>query len=127
MATLDKGLATPPVPLKLTLQQRFPDVIYRKLTPAPEHPHFNYKGFDPSFQIIKKGYVRSHGRRSFPTDVVFERDVSITLRDGVRIYADVFRPVDSDSVKVPALLPWSPYGKTGTGKLPNGCPDFQPA
>ena len=36
------------------------------------------------------------------------------MRDGVNLYADVFRPAD-ESYKVPAIIPWSPYGKSGTG------------
>lgn len=38
-----------------------------------------------------------------------QRDVSIPLRDGTRIYADIFRP--ADETPVPALLAWGPYGK----------------
>jgi hypothetical protein len=34
----------------------------------------------------------------------------VTLRDGVTIYVDVFRPVGVE--KVPALVAWSPYGKS---------------
>lgn len=120
MAATDKTLTpspgAPSLPAKLKLQDRFPDIIYRKLTPAPEHPHFNYKGFNPSTQVIEMGHRRAPGRRSFPVEVIFERDITITMRDGIKLYADVFRPTNSDSVKVPALLPWSPYGKTGTGE-----------
>jgi hypothetical protein len=37
------------------------------------------------------------------------------MRDGTKIYADIFRLAAHADVKVPALLPWSPYGKTGQG------------
>lgn len=37
------------------------------------------------------------------------------MRDGVTIYTDIFRPANTDHEKVPALIAWSPYGKTGTG------------
>jgi hypothetical protein len=37
------------------------------------------------------------------------------MRDGVRLYADIFRPASSDQEGVPAILPWSPYGKSGAG------------
>ena len=47
------------------------------------------------------------------SDTVYERDVTVVLRDDTKLRADVFRP-DTDD-KVPALLVWSPYGKTGTG------------
>ncbi|MCS7246235.1 MAG: CocE/NonD family hydrolase [Thermomicrobium sp.] len=42
-------------------------------------------------------------------DLLIERDVSVMLRDGTRIYADLFRPVSGE--QVPALLAWGPYGK----------------
>lgn len=44
-------------------------------------------------------------------DIVLERDVEVTLRDGVKIYTDVYRP--AGSVAVPAIVAWSPYGKKG--------------
>lgn len=51
--------------------------------------------------------------------MIYEKDCPIALHDGVKIHADVFRPVDSDGTKVPAILPWSIYGKTGTGQSLN--------
>ncbi len=41
--------------------------------------------------------------------ITIERDLTVTLRDGIRIYADIYRP-DTDE-KVPAIVNWSPYGK----------------
>ena len=96
-------------------QAQFPDLEYVKLPSASEHPHFNWTGFQPGLTTIQKGHVRSPGSRPFPEDVIFDRDVAIPLRDNIKIYADIFRPVNSDSAKVPALIPWSPYGKSGSG------------
>jgi predicted acyl esterase len=39
-----------------------------------------------------------------------ERNLPIPLRDGVRIYADVYRP-NEPRQDLPLLLSWSPYGK----------------
>jgi predicted acyl esterase len=64
---------------------------------------------------LHKGWVKDAGRRPLPMDMVFEKDCSITLRDGVKIYADVFRPIDADTKPVPAILCWSIYGKSGVG------------
>ena len=44
--------------------------------------------------------------------VVVERDVLVSMRDGVRLRVDVFRPV-SDAL-VPVLLCAHPYGKNNT-------------
>jgi predicted acyl esterase len=48
--------------------------------------------------------------RPLSTEIVFERDVPVVMRDGVTIYVDVFRPAGSDAV--PAIVAWSPYGKS---------------
>lgn len=97
------------------IPQLFPDAIYEKLVPAAESPIFNYKGFHPSYNVLKKGHVRYPGRKAFELDVVYDRDTAITVRDGVILYADVFRPLTSDKEPVPVIIPYSPYGKTGTG------------
>ena len=44
--------------------------------------------------------------------VLIERNVAVPLRDGVRIYADIYRPPQSGP-GLPVLLGWSPYGKHG--------------
>jgi len=93
---------------------QFPDLEFLKLSSVAEHPHCNWTGFQPGLTAIARGHVRSTGDRAFPTDVLFDRDVAIPMRDGIKLYADIFRPVDSDTAKVPALITWSPYGKTGT-------------
>ncbi len=42
-------------------------------------------------------------------DILIERDVDVTMRDGARLKADVFRP--KDGPRVPALLNLGPYQK----------------
>lgn len=42
--------------------------------------------------------------------LVLERDAAVALRDGTRIYLDVYRP-SFDSTGLPVLLAWGPYGK----------------
>lgn len=97
------------------LKARFPDLQFVKLLSPEEHGHFNPRPFLPGTSTLPKGHLKEPDRKPFPVDVIYDRDQAIPMRDGIRIYTDVFRPVDSDTVKVPALLPWSPYGKTGTG------------
>ncbi len=67
-------------------------------------------GFDPGTRTLEVGY--QHGPRFLPltSEVVFEKDVAVTLRDGVTIYVDVFRPAGAE--RVPVLVAWSPYGKS---------------
>ncbi|KAF5556424.1 cocaine esterase [Fusarium napiforme] len=97
------------------IQELFPDAIISKITPAPDHPHFNYDDFKPGRRVLQAGHVRYPGRRPFGVPTIYERDQAITVRDGARLYADIFRPETSDTQPVPCILPWSLYGKTGTG------------
>jgi hypothetical protein len=48
-------------------------------------------------------------RISHERGMVVERDVAVTMRDGITIYADVFRPDGQDDI--PAIVLWGPYGK----------------
>jgi hypothetical protein len=55
-------------------------------------------------------------RRTVEDGVLIERDVSVPMRDGVRIYVDVFRPADEQQ-PVPPLIAWGPYGKHGPTRM----------
>lgn len=39
------------------------------------------------------------------------------MRDGTKLCVDIFRPASKENERLPALVPWSPYGKTGSGLL----------
>ena len=71
--------------------------------------------FGPCKETLRKGWRKEEGRRALDEDLIFEQDVRIPLRDGVAIWADVFRPLLSENQPVPAVLAWSPYGKQGNG------------
>ncbi len=103
------------MPFISKLQERFPDLEYRPIPKASDHPLFHYNGFQTEVITLPQGHIKSEGYRALTTPVLFERDTPIRVRDGVNLYADIFRPV-TESVKVPAIIPWSPYGKTGTGE-----------
>lgn len=66
--------------------------------------------FEPGTRTLLAGHQLGPGFLPLPTDVVLEKDVAVTLRDGVTIYVDVFRP--SGATYVPVLVAWSPYGKS---------------
>ncbi len=68
-----------------------------------------YTGFRPETVVLKQGSIRMKGAKPLECDILLQRDVAIPLRDGVTIYADIFRPV-SDA-PCPALVALSPYGK----------------
>jgi len=71
--------------------------------------------FDPGTKVLPAGFQTTPQCHPIPVDIVFEKDTAVTLRDGSTIYVDVFRPVGIE--KVPVIVAWSPYGKSG-GTLP---------
>ena len=58
----------------------------------------------PGTTTLPAGHLKSPGSRPLPTEIVFDRDIEIPLRDGSRLRADVF-------------MVWGPYGKTGSSPL----------
>jgi predicted acyl esterase len=57
------------------------------------------------------GYPGFNPRTEKADGMICEYDVTVPMRDGVKIYIDVFRP-DKEG-KFPVLIAWSPYGKHG--------------
>ena len=47
--------------------------------------------------------------------IIIERDVAVTLRDGTKMFVDIFRPITDEPV--PVLISWSPYGKHSPQKM----------
>ncbi|KAG0646971.1 Cocaine esterase [Hyphodiscus hymeniophilus] len=43
-------------------------------------------------EVLPKGWTKAPGRRALQHDLIFEKDLAITLRDGSKIWADTFRP-----------------------------------
>ncbi|MEN0108759.1 MAG: CocE/NonD family hydrolase [Pseudomonas sp.] len=68
-----------------------------------------FTAFEPGTRTLKAGFQVAPPFRPIPVDIVFEKDVAVTLRDGVTIYTDIFRPAGTE--KVPVIVCWSPYGK----------------
>jgi predicted acyl esterase len=74
--------------------------------------------------VFKKGETFGMQKLALPCDVAFERDVPVKLRDGKIIYVDLLSPTDNEDNKrkLPAIMAWSPYGKT----LPTAGPTSVP-
>ena len=88
-------------------------ILFRALQP-PELGVSGYDGPEHSVTVLSAKHQRTNGVKAFEVDTIWEKDVKITMRDNVVLKADIFRPAHSDG-PVPALIPWSPYGKTGRG------------
>lgn len=65
-------------------------------------------------QAMPLNASRARCAKPLPFDIVFERDVAVTLRDRTVICTDVFRPATDG--KAPMLIAWSPYGKEVGGQ-----------
>jgi predicted acyl esterase len=77
---------------------------------------YAFTGFSPGTSIYKKGTIFYEGGPAIPCDIIYDRDVSVTMRDGAKIYVDIFRPVGATK-KLPSIICWDPYGK-GTPRQP---------
>ena len=72
---------------------------------------FNYRFREPYGPPEQKEGKPPAYRREVKHGMLIEWDVPVAMRDGVKIYIDIFRPVDERSA--PILIGWGPYGKHG--------------
>ncbi|MDP3342197.1 CocE/NonD family hydrolase [Frigidibacter sp.] len=87
------------------------EFTFRKTRPA-DHPKARYPGLRPTQKRFSKGEQVAPGALPLLCDIVMDQDVAVTLRDGKRIYVDIFRPADHTQ-PLPTLVNWGPYGKQG--------------
>ncbi|EUJ30491.1 CocE/NonD family hydrolase [Listeria cornellensis] len=66
--------------------------------------------FETKEVILKKGQLIAEGFKPLTCDIKMLKDVPVKLRDGITIYTDIYLPITEE--KVPALIAWSPYGKS---------------
>ncbi|KAH7388902.1 Alpha/Beta hydrolase protein [Cadophora sp. MPI-SDFR-AT-0126] len=71
-----------------------------------------YEGLNPRTETLPKGWNKFNSK-PLPCDILVEHDVAVRMRDGIKLYADIYRPTTME--KVPALLCWSPFGKKFNG------------
>ncbi|KIW10703.1 hypothetical protein PV08_11667 [Exophiala spinifera] len=83
---------------------------------APTLPQANYDGIYEEAIVLPSGHRRTPQNRAFDVATIWERDVAFKTREGLILRADVFRP-EFTTAQIPALVAWSPYGKSGTGSL----------
>ncbi len=96
------------------------NLLISRLGPfLPILPVLPYPGFNPHTEILPKGHKRRPYNLALPCDIVFTQDFAILLRDGIKIYCDIFRPLTEkvNGEKVPIIMVWAPYGKHGNSEL----------
>ncbi len=70
-------------------------------------------GVDPASAPGKPPLPPREHRQWTEEGLLIDRNVEVTMRDGVRILVDLYRPADAPDGPIPVLLGWSPYGKHG--------------
>ncbi|MEV7405598.1 CocE/NonD family hydrolase [Streptomyces sp. NPDC091267] len=87
--------------------------VQKAFTPAhPLEPGPRYgvlSDYEPGTRTLEAGSKIAPPFKALPLDIRLDKDVAVTLRDGVTIHVDVFRPAGAE--KVPVIVAWSPYGK----------------
>ena len=82
------------------------------LLPIPAYP-----GFQPLSEVLLEGHRRKPYNLALPSDIIFELDVTVPMRDGIKLYCDIFRPTPTSNEKSLIILVWAPYGKHGNSEL----------
>lgn len=84
-------------------------VAYKRIG-KPTVGENGYVDFQPGkTEVLPKGW-NGFNVKPLISDIRVEHDVEIVVRDGARLYVDIYRPADTTE-KVPAVLSWSFYGK----------------
>ncbi|RJE22494.1 hypothetical protein PHISCL_05180 [Aspergillus sclerotialis] len=76
----------------------------------PKQGENGYSGFQPGKTEVLHAGWNGFDAKPLKSDIRVEHDIKIVVRDGCRLYADIYRPADTTE-KIPAVLSWSFYGK----------------
>ena len=91
--------------------------VEKMFTPSrPLEPGDRYgvlSGFDPGTRTLPAGFRLAPAFKSLPVDIVLDKDVRVTMRDGVTTYVDILRPAGTE--KVPVIVRVEPV-RQGQGK-----------
>jgi hypothetical protein len=72
-----------------------------------------YPGFNPTTKNLLRGSIQVEGHLPLPCDILLEQDIEVSVRDGSRLYVDVYRPPNAKLGSVPTILAFTPFGKQG--------------
>lgn len=79
----------------------------------PQIGNGGYVGLKTHTETLHKGWQQTPTSKPLSSDITIDHDIAIQVRDGAKLYIDVYRPADSGPV--PALICWSPFGKKFNG------------
>lgn len=94
---------------------QFKDGTQVALADTSREPQRCWQKFDPATVVLPNGWEREPGYRPLPVETIWQRDTPIRLRDGTVLYADIFRAKAFEHTPLPAVISYSPFGKTDKG------------
>lgn len=75
-------------------------------------PYEEWEKMSDTDKMLNKPYVFNPRTYVAAPGIICEQDVAVEMRDGIKLYCDIFRPEASgEDEQVPAILAWSNYGK----------------
>lgn len=75
-------------------------------------PYKEWEKMSDADKMLNKPYVFNPHTYVASPGIICEQDVAVEMRDGIKLYCDIFRPETSgENEQVPAILAWSNYGK----------------
>lgn len=99
------------------------DKLYAKeLVPTPIE---EFEELPEDEKKIRKPYPFNQRTYEAAPGIICDQDVAVPMRDGVILYADIFRPADS-TAKVPVILAWSNYCKRPNEYRPDELKAYTP-
>lgn len=87
-----------------------PVQVATKRIAQPKVGENGYAGFQPGKTEVLPAGWNGFNAKPLTSDIRVDHDVEIVVRDGARLYVDIYRPAGQVE-KIPAVLSWSFYGK----------------
>lgn len=82
------------------------------MQPRKPVPFEEWEKMSDADKMLNKPYVFNPHTYVAAPGIICEQDVAVEMRDGIKLYCDIFRPETSgEDEQVPAILAWSNYGK----------------
>lgn len=89
--------------------ETYEQIYMQMLKPVPME---EYQQMSEEEKALAKPYPFDPHTYEAAPGIICEQDVAVEMRDGAKLYCDIFRPASSGpDEQVPAILAWSNYGK----------------
>lgn len=89
------------------------EAIYRVARkPVENQGEVDLSNSDDPMARMGQGFCPAFDQRTYEAapGIICEQDVEVVMRDGVKIYCDIYRPSNATE-KIPAIVSWSWFGK----------------